>query len=213
MERIHVGKGVYRSTENTGLFEVFTAEQMEDRKNNVAYETLKKAKKGGGVHGVKVLAKSNKHGRVEYENADLVTREQLAIIKSVVGLIDPPEVEYEYGDFKMSTKYDLSHDSELAVDDNLSGVLSEGTNSGAIDPVTGEPYEDDDHEPFDEDFIGGDDEFGNGHEADESGTVEADGGTLGSPEFAESATEPESGGEFAGESSEESDIESEPLSS
>jgi len=206
VERIHVGKGVYRSLDNTQLFEVFTDEQMKQRKNGTAYKVLKKAKAGGGVHGIKVLAYKNKHKRVEYENADLVSKEQLEVIKRTVGMVDPPEVAYsEVGAPPSARAHDHSKDAALVTEDDLPDAITEGTNIGNINPETVEPYEEDDHELFDETGLGDDDV--ERLDEDESETDGTDGAAAGSTESAEYGPEPEQGGEFVAEPDEESDSE------
>jgi len=203
VERIHVGRGVYRSLENTQLFEVFTDEQMQDRAAGRMYNDEKGKSKGlkGGFHGMKVLAKKNKHGRTEYENAELVTKEQLEIIKRTVGILAPPEVAYsnpEVGAQPSVMKHDHSKDSEIHIPDNMPEEISEGTNLGGINPETGEPYDEEDHEPFDEGFIGDDDGNGDGYDEDAAGTDGEDGEAVGSPEPTEPEPEPEQSREPSG---------------
>ena len=202
MERIYLGKGVYRYVDNTQLFEVFTVEQMIARKNGTAYKALKDKKRGGGVHGMKVLAKRNKHKRLGFENSELVTKEQMDIIKRTVSIIDPPQVsETDVGESTVMV-HDHSKDAEIDIPDDLPEVITEGTNIGNINPRSGEPYEDEDHEPFDEGFVGEDDGNDNGYVEDATGADGEDGEAFGSPESAEPESEQESGGEYPSESSE-----------
>jgi len=204
MQRIYLGKGVYRSVENTQLFEVFTDEQMAQKRTNTGYAVMKVKKQGGGFHGMKVLAKTNKHKRIGFENAELVTKEQLDIIKRTVGLIDPPQVEDSDVGESMIMQHDHSMDARLNISDEVPENISEGTNIGKIDPATGKPYEDDDHEPFDENFIGDDDNADDGHIEDESGTDGEDGEALISPEPTEPEPKQKSGGKPSGKSSKKS---------
>ena len=176
MERIHVGKGVYRSEENTQLFEVFTDEQMELMKSGECYKYMLKHKLKGGFHGVKVLGRRNEHGTLVFENLELVSQEQAAVIKSIINKGKSPEVVYEYG-YPMGVKHDHSSDSEIGIDDGLPTERSEGVNISPdnINPGTGKPYEDDDHEPLDESFIGEDDVESDTDTGNEPGTGPSDG--------------------------------------
>ena len=174
MEKIHVGLGVFRSAENTQLFEVYTDEQMQLMKDGKGYEWLNKNKMSGGFHGIKVLAfrkmsKGTPVGGLKFENLDLISREQAAVIKSITSQGKSPEVVYEYGSV-MGVKHDHSNDIALAVPSGLPAERSEGTN---IDP---------DDNSLDESFIGGDDAEPDGHTGDGPEASPIDGETAGGDE-------------------------------
>lgn len=190
MEKIYVGKGVYRSQENTMLFEVYTPEQMKCLKENTCYEYIRKNKITGGFHGEKVLAyrkklKGKLVGSILFENIDKIHSEQAAVIKTIVGGGAAPEMAYdEYGLSTMKMKHDHSRDDVLAIDDNAPEVRSEGTNISPdnINPETGQPYSDDEHEPLDESFVGGDDAESDGDTGNESEGSPGDGDAAASVE-------------------------------
>lgn len=150
MERIYLGKGVYRAKKNTMYFEVFTDEQMELMKSNQ-----------GGFAAKKVIGMLNKHGRTVFEGIETVSKEQQAVIISAAGVVSPPEIDYFEG-MPVGIKHDLSANSKLSMADGVELKRGGGTNEGDIDVTTGEAIENDEPEPFDESFMEAEDDESDG---------------------------------------------------
>lgn len=156
MEKFHIGGGVYRAKDNTTFYEVYSPEQMEVMQSgrNI-YDWMKEKKLKGGFAGIKVIGKPNKHGRVVFENIELVLPEQKKIIEAAMEEVDPPEVIYEpTSGVPIGTRHDLSRNAALAVDDEIDEVVSGGRNDNP---------EGNEREAFDESFLGGDNAESDGY--------------------------------------------------
>ena len=173
MEKFHIGSGVYRAKENTMLYEVYTPEQMEVLTKGLdLYKWMRDKKMKGGFSGIKVTGKPNAHGRMVFENIELITPEQKAVIKEAMQRVDSPEVEYVAG-IPVGMHHDLSKNDELAVEDNVSDTIGSGTNV---------PKTDADKEFFDEGFMEDADAKLDGRGEDGPKGSKEDGGTVKSDE-------------------------------